>query len=326
MKFSKVALGGVSLLAAGALIATAVTASQAKPISVQFLMSAEMLEQQAFAGTYVTGGATSTINGSVLAGTYVTTGVSAAIKGSANAGTATTLGASSTVASNVRSGTATTLGAGAAVTGSVTSGTDTTFGEEATSGGNQSGIANSNVTAIASGQEEVLKAQEFLGLFGAGTTIVPGNIAADTTFTAGTYGVAGLLTVAANTVITLDANRQNSEFVFNISSYLTFGEGVTINVINDEKDGKKVHVSVIWNATGGYVSLGAGANIIGTILAKGYVSTGALSTLSGAPGNICGGAIYSATSYISIGAGATVGAGVGCITPPPYVAPVIPKG
>lgn len=335
MNFSKATLAGVSLLVAGALIATAATASTTTTITVQSLMSTEMQEQRAFASTYVTGGATSTINGSVLAGTYITTGVDAAITGSTAAGTATTLGASSTVGSNVRSGTATTLGDSAVVTGNVRSGTDTTFGENASAtGGFESGIAYSNATDIAAGQLEVLSAQGFLGNLGGDSTntenntnaIVPGNIAADTTFTAGIYGVSGLLTVTADTIITLDANHEDSEFVFNISSYLTFGEGVTVNVVNNRllENDEEVHVSVVWNATGGYVTLGAGANIVGTVLAKGYVSTGANSTLSG-PGNTCGGAAYSASSYISIGAGATLGTGDGCATPPPYTAPTTQK-
>jgi len=36
---------------------------------------------------------------------------------------------------------------------------------------------------------------------------------------------------------------------------------------------------VTWNATGTYISVGANANIIGRLLAKGYVSTGANSTV-----------------------------------------------
>ncbi|MFT7579201.1 MAG: hypothetical protein ACI9MR_000863, partial [Myxococcota bacterium] len=62
---------------------------------------------------------------------------------------------------------------------------------------------------------------------------------------------------------------------------------------------------VIWNATGGYISIGANANIVGTILARGYVSTGAGSSVTGV-GDHCG-AVYSGTSYVSIGAGAVIG-------------------
>jgi hypothetical protein len=62
---------------------------------------------------------------------------------------------------------------------------------------------------------------------------------------------------------------------------------------------------VIWNATGGYISIGANANIVGTILARDYVSAGANASLTGV-GDYCG-SVYSGTSYVSIGAGATVG-------------------
>jgi hypothetical protein len=58
---------------------------------------------------------------------------------------------------------------------------------------------------------------------------------------------------------------------------------------------------IIWNVTGSYVTVGANAKIVGTVMARGYVSTG-----EGA--ELCGGAAYSATSYITVGANAKVGA------------------
>ncbi|MFT4867203.1 MAG: hypothetical protein ACI8RE_003404 [Ilumatobacter sp.] len=268
-----------------------------------------MHEQQVFASTYVTGGATSTINGSVAAGTYITTGVSATIYGNAAAGTATTLGANSMVAGSIESGTVTTVGEGATIDSAKT----------------ESGSPSAMTPDFDRGQQEILQAQQFLRLFESGEVLKSGDID-DTTFTAKTYGVAGHLTATENTIITLDANHQDSEFIFNISSNLTFGEGVTVKVINDRDGaGNEVHVSVVWNATGGYITLGARANVVGTLLARGYVSTGASSTLSG-PGNTCGGAVYSASSYISIGAGATLGAGAGCTAPPPYTAPAASLG
>lgn len=212
-----------------------------------------MQEQQVFASTFVTGGATATINGSVLAGTYITTGVSAAIYGSAAAGTATTLGADSMVSGSVESGTTTTVGEGATID----------------SGKIKSGSPSAMSPDFDRGQQEILQAQQFLGLFESGEVLPSGDID-NTTFTAKTYGVAGHLTVTENTIITLDANHQDSEFIFNISSNLTFGEGVTVKVINDrDAAGNEVHVSVVWNATGGYVTLGARADVVGTVLTRG---------------------------------------------------------
>ncbi|MFT7394176.1 MAG: hypothetical protein ACI83Y_001853, partial [Candidatus Azotimanducaceae bacterium] len=328
MNISKRPLGVISLLAAGALLVTA-TSAQADTITVQSLLSDELKEQQVFASTYVTAGAGSTINGGVLAGTYVTTGVGTTIHGRTAAGTATTFGAGSIVDGAVQSGTATTLGASANVSGSIRSGTATTVGAGAIveSDDVEDGSQNSTAPLVANSQGEILKAQKFMGLFGSGKQLVPGDIAADTTFTADTYGISGLLTVAANTTITLDAQGQDSVFQFNVSNYLTFGEGATVRVINTtDAAGNAVSVSVIWNATGGYVTVGAGANIVGTILAKGHVSTGAHSMLSG-PGTTCSAGVYSATSYISIGAVATVGTGSSCSAPtvPPMSAIEVPK-
>jgi hypothetical protein len=145
------------------------------------------------------------------------------------------------------------------------------------------------------------------------TTIATGNIATNTTFTAGVYDVAGLLTTTAGITITLDAQGTGDDFIFNIDSYLTFGADTQVVVVNG--DGTN---GVVWNSTGSYVTSGAGADIIGTILAHTYVSTGANSTLRGT-GTSCGGA-YSATGAVTVGAGSVTG-GVGCSgsTPPPAV-------
>ena len=143
--------------------------------------------------------------------------------------------------------------------------------------------------------------------------IATGNIATGATYTPGVYHVNGLWTFTANTTIILDAqNTPNAAFVFNVDSYLVFGAGVTVSVINDPCDSSLV----IWNATGGYISVGAGADIVGIVLAHTYASTGAGSTVSGS-GAACPGAVYSATSYVSVGATATVGDGSGCTTPQP---------
>jgi hypothetical protein len=230
------------------------------------------LTESIFANTYVTGGANSTINGNVLAGT------------------ATTLGAGATVDGDLQYGTAITLGAGASAT--------------------SSGL--STAVIIAEVQTDVANAQSVLnGL--PSTPLLPGNIATHTTFKAGVYSVVGLKSVAAGVTITLDAeNNADAEFIFNISSYLTFGANVKVEVINGGTNAR-----VIWNATGGYISIGAGADIVGTVIAHSYVSTGEDSVVRGVSGEtsvgggpyfeICGGDVFSATSYVTVGENATVG-------------------
>jgi hypothetical protein len=134
-----------------------------------------------------------------------------------------------------------------------------------------------------------------------------GNLAAGVTYQSGIYDITGLLSYAANTTIYLDANNAPGDFVLNVSGYINFGAGVKVVMQN-------VHhrhpPRVFWNA-GGYVSVGAGTDVLGSVLANGYVSTGANSTVIGADG-LCGGAIYSLSSYVSVGAGASVGTGNLC--------------
>ncbi|MFT5711258.1 MAG: LruC domain-containing protein [Halioglobus sp.] len=284
------------------------------------LLSGTLNDQTVFAHTYVTSGAggSQEIYGNVLANQDVTigemgnvsgntqsrdltTGDSATIGGNALTSGASTLGANSVLSGNLQSGSAITLGAGTIVVGTVQYGTVITNGAGATSG---SQTQNTTAPVIADEHLGVTAAQSALDAMAGGNVLATGNIATNTTFTAGVYDVTGLLSTTADITITLDAQGQDSAFVFNISGYLSFGAGTVINVINATDN-----TSVIWNSTGGYVSVGANANIIGTVLASTYVSTGAFSSLTGS-GTSCGGA-FSGTSYVTVGANATVG-GTGC--------------
>ena len=250
------------------------------------------------ANTYVTMGAGSRVTGDIQTGTILTTGASATVEGSTLAAGASTLGASSKVYSGLQSGTAVTLGASSQVQGDLEYGTVVTYGASATS--SNPGVNNTTVPVIIDEHQWVLDAQSALDSMAVTANIAPGNIALATTFTPGVYDVNGLLTVTAGVTLTLDAQDSDGDFIFNISNYLTFGAGVNVVVVNGTANNR-----VIWNATGGYVSIGANANIVGTILAREYVSTGADSSVSGV--GYCGGAVYSGASYVSIGAGAVVG-------------------
>lgn len=112
------------------------------------------------------------------------------------------------------------------------------------------------------------------------------------------------LSTTAGITLTLDGqNRSNQSWVFNIDDYLVTGAAMKIVLINADASN-----SVIWNS-GGYTSLGASGEFIGTILAKDYVSVGAGTSVTGV-GSACGG-LFSATSYVSTGDGARIG-GKGC--------------
>jgi predicted acyltransferase (DUF342 family) len=299
MRFQKSTIAAVAVLATGAMVASMSTSASAG-LTIQSLLSKEMQQQQIFAGTYMTGGATSTIYGNIIAGTYVTTGVDTTVDGSTSSGTNTTLGANSTVSGSVQSAGDSTLGSNSVVDGNVNSGVVTTFIDGARSA-TKSNNFYSAAEEIEKGRNEITEVQQFLLRYEGNITLPEAAIATDTTFSQGIYTITGYMSVAADITLTLDANHTDSEFIFNISKYLSFGENVQVRVINATEN-----VVVIWNAGGGYVSFGANADVVGNVLAQEYVTIGAQASILGI-GADCGGAMYSATSYITIGAGAIVG-------------------
>jgi len=285
MNLPKAAVGAVTVLAAAALFIPMAGAQS----PVDTALSAPVFSNSVFAGSYVSSGATSTINGDVLSGLYLTTGAGATINGNTAAVAATTLGAGANIFGNVQSGAAITIGAAGAV----------------------SGTQSSTRPSIGAANGELSKAQSTLNSL-SGTSLAPGDIATNMSFSPGVYKVSGLKTVTAGVTITLDANNEdNAVFIFNISNYLAFGANVDVVVVNGNSNTR-----VIWNA-GNYITVGAGAEIVGTIIANGYVSTGAFSVVSSADNDTCGGAVYSASSYVSVGAGARVGNGIACSGPEP---------
>jgi cytoskeletal protein CcmA (bactofilin family) len=323
---------------------SAISGAQAASVG---LLGGSLNDQTVFAHTYVTSGAGTdtvgngwTVNGNVLADLDITIGASSSVTGStqsrdlttgdaavisgnattsaastlgANAtvsgnlqsGTIVSTGANATVSGNLQSGSAVTLGAGAAVAGTLDYGTAITNGAGASSGTQtQTSFA---APIIASESSNVSLAQSTLNAMTGGTTLTSGNIATGQTFTSGVYDVDGLLTTTADITLTLDAEGQDGDFIFNISNYLAFGAGTVIEVVNGTGNN-----NVVWNAhgAGGYVSTGARSDIIGTILATTYASVGANASVTGT-NNGCGG-VFSATSYVSLGANASVG-GEGCV-------------
>jgi predicted acyltransferase (DUF342 family) len=266
-------------------------------------------------------GANATVSGD-LKSINTTLGAHATVSGNVVTVADSTLGATALVSGSLLSGAAATIGANATVVGTVDHGGILTLSANNTSTGTiSSGAATPAATVIADEHLGVSAAQTALAGMTPNFTIATGNLtdayAANNLanpFTAGVYKVNGLLTTTAHITLTLDAQGVDSDFIFNVDNYLTFGAGSIINVIN----AAGTNSNVIWNSVG-YTNVGAGADIVGTILANTYASIGANASVTGL-GTSCGG-VYSATSYVSLGANASVG-GTGCARSLSYAPPV----
>jgi hypothetical protein len=106
------------------------------------------------------------------------------------------------------------------------------------------------------------------------------------------------LTTGENVTITLERNQH---FVFNITDMVSLGAGTQIKFADGAGgtyDAANNTGTVTWNI-GGYTSLGTDAKMEGKVLSSGYVSTGVRS-------EVCGG-LFSADSYVTVGASAKVG-------------------
>ncbi|SIS42252.1 PEP-CTERM protein-sorting domain-containing protein [Neptunomonas antarctica] len=299
------------------------------------------------AKTYASTGNGSTINGDYRSGDVLTLGDGATVTGNAQsieAGTATantkvygnlevggvgTMGDSSTVNGNFISGLDGTIGANAVLDGSWEVGAGSVAAASASSNkvasdavDTDTAYLNSVKQAItddmAEATNDLIDAKAALTAMGTGTALAA-TMTVDSTFYAGIYSAASWSTTAGTT-LTLDAQSQSDAmWVFNISDILAFGGVTTVEVVNDIFD----NAEVWWNvgsvaSPGGYVSVGAGAdindrtNLVGTIIADTYVDVYAHATVSAAStfGETCGG-VYSTTSFVAIHAGAIVG-GEGC--------------
>ena len=121
-----------------------------------------------------------------------------------------------------------------------------------------------------------------------------------TTLVAGVYSATNLGTVAGTT-LTLDGQGlANQTWIFNVSTILALGANTKVVLINEGEG-----ASVLWNAYGGYASIGADAQILGTVYAQNYISVGANTIIAGPNGT--NGGLFTQTGYITLGAGVHVG-------------------
>jgi cytoskeletal protein CcmA (bactofilin family) len=288
-------------------------------VSVHILIEASPVESDdvtpiIFGNTYVSTGAGAEIYGGILANTYITAGASTVIEGEIQTGEGVTTGATTGITGNIRAGAAITLGESTIVDGDVCHGDALTLGSGATYN-----YDDCSFDATAYTNNDVIAAQDSYNALTAADVVdrnqlnptmdvdlmlYPGD--GLTTITDGTTVVynATSLTTTAGSILTLYGDY---DWVFNITDMLSLGEGTKV-VLAPGNEG-----SVTWNV-GGYASIGAGAETVGTIFANGYISTGlgakvrgALSpSVSSEPSQSYCGGLFSATSYVTIGASSTV--------------------
>ena len=271
-----------------------------------------------FGATYVSAGADAEFGGDIVAKTYFVGGADTKVTGSIQSGTAITLGANSKVDNDTDSGTATTLGASVTVINSYY-GTAFTLGAGATSNENARTQDHLDYTEI-----KVTQRRKDLRLLDVGllvknklkstmdvTTILSPlsdfhGVAADGAESATVitdnqvvYNLDSLTTGAGITLMLKDGY----DYVFNITDMLSLGAGTKIVMCSDITQQlvcteSNSNNTVTWNL-GGYASIGEDAEMIGTVLANGYISTGVDSKMTK-------GVLYSETSYVTIGASGTV--------------------
>jgi hypothetical protein len=300
------------------------------------LLDGDLKDQSVYANFGVTLGDNTKIGGNIKGASPITIGVDSVVGGNIEAGTTVTTGAGSSVGGYIQAGTTVNTGVGAVVEGDIFSGTTTGTGGASTVNGNieagdlySGGIGatvNGTITDMLSSNPlyvpptvqnqntQLWDAQETLRLLGVGNStdlgITFGTVGE--TLTAGIYDSLDYLTIRAGMTLTLDGEGVDGDFLFNIHNYLDFAAGANVELINFTDDSK-----IIWNVLGdntgtaGYFQAAAGANIRGFIFARGYVDTGADTTIFGV-GNSCGGAV-SRENYVGFGARNTIGA-EGCVS------------
>jgi hypothetical protein len=301
------------------------------------LLGGPLNDQTVYANFGLTLGADTNVGGNMLGASSISIGVNSVVGGNIKAGTAVTTGAGSSVGGYIQAGTAVNTGVSSLVMGDVFSGTSTSTGGTSTVNGNieAGGLYSEGIDAEVIGtvtdnlatndplymppvvenqNTQIGTAQETLRLLGLVNSTFLDNTfgTVDATLTAGIYDSADYLTIRADTTLTLDGQGIDGDFLFNIHNYLDFAAGAKLELINFTDDSK-----IIWNVLGdnvgtaGYFQAAAGATIRGFIFARGFVGTGADTTILGV-GNSCGGAV-SRENYVGFGARNTIGA-EGCVS------------
>ena len=253
------------------------------------------------------------VQGNVVSGGVLTVGGKTGgqvqgprVEGSITSSGASTIGAFAEVGGDMLSGGAATTGANSLVEGKIEATGAVSIGA--------SGVVNGGVfsstppdlsavrTDVLAEATQVTAAQTELFSMGLGTALAA-TMTVDTTLAAGIYSAASFSTTAGKTLTLLGDGSDDLSWVFNITDILAFGG--TTNIVIDNVG---ANASAYWNS-GGYITTGAGSDVIGTLLVYTYIAVGANAIVRDV-GTSCG-AVYSATSYVSAGDTAVIG-GTGC--------------
>tara|TARA_R110002167_G_scaffold18873_5_gene70183 strand:- start:409 stop:1533 length:1125 start_codon:yes stop_codon:yes gene_type:complete len=318
-------------------------------------IGAELQKYALLSNTYMSGGDSAIIHGSILSKTYATSGAGTSVFGDFRGGGVVTLAAGGQASGDVQSKLDVTVAAGGIVAGNVvaaggvgTMSAGSGVGGNFTASGESALAPDANLVgewrvgadaiqraedagsdeydnAVATDEDflEDVKSEiddniasattELINIKGELDLLVPtvyldATMNTDRTFIAGIYSAPSWSTTAATTLL-LDANFQDDQiWVFNIGDIFAFGGVSTVKMINLNEGDK---AQVIWN-TKGYISIGDGANIVGTMMSDEKIMVGANSTVKSASQQSCAG-LYSTSSFVSIGASSVIG-GEGCST------------
>ena len=260
-----------------------------------------------YAGSSFVAGDSAVVTGGVMSGTFTSLGAGAKVDGSIFSGGYTTTGAisavtiaTSTVSGSVLSGGYVTTGVGSIISGAVAAVGAITEGAGSLAGSSKEILSSALMTAEQSVDlQRVVDARAALTAMGSGTALATTMDGTANLLVAGVYSAASL-TTAAGTILTLDGQGlANQTWVFNITDIVAFGASTKIVLTN-----AGAGASVIWNS-GGYVTLGASAEILGTIFALNYIVAGADAIVTGPNGS--NGGLFAQDGYITLGAGAKVG-------------------
>jgi Ca2+-binding RTX toxin-like protein len=281
----------------GSAMATAFAIDAAQVEITGVAISSSFSEVSLYSGAYLSIGADATLNGSIMTAGYTSIGAKGTLAGDISSGGYTSTGINAIVTGDVLSGDYVTTGASSTISGEIAAVAAITPG----AGTSQAVLATNLVLAEqADAKERVADAQKSLKAM-AGTPLAEsvGNLTLD----AGVYVATNISTVAGTT-LQLDAQGLNNQtWIFNVSTILALGANTTVEIINPGTEGAS-GASVIWNSAG-YASIGADAEILGTVFAENYITAGANTTIYG-PDNTHGG-LFSQNNYITLGANATVG-------------------
>ncbi|MBC7620265.1 MAG: type I secretion C-terminal target domain-containing protein [Candidatus Saccharibacteria bacterium] len=270
----------------------------------------DLASHVAITGVAITSGFS---NVSIYAGLYLSTGASSVLNGGIMTGDYTSIGASGTLGGNISSGGYTSTGASAIVTGSVLSGDYVTTGASSTISGAIAAVGGITPAAGSSHQvltsalmvseqvdalQRVADAQSTLKAMGPTSTLA--EYLGSTTLVAGVYSATNLWTTAGTT-LTLDGQGLfNQTWIFNVASILALGADTKVVLINAGEG-----ASILWNSYNGYASIGADAQVLGTVYALNYISVGANAIITGPNGT--NGGLFTQTGYMTFGAGVHVG-------------------